>query len=112
LTSAELPVTRGRVISRAVFDRQTVHVADLTAEEDEFPEGSAHAKRAGHRTTLATPLLRDGVSLGAILIRRLEVRPFSDRQIKLLETFADQAVIAINNVGLFRTGADANRGAD
>ena len=71
------PLNRARVVTRAVFDRRTIHVHDLQAEADEFPEGSAHAKRAGHRTTLATPLLREGVPLGAILIRRLEVRPFS-----------------------------------
>ena len=95
------PLNRARVVTRAVFDRRTIYVHDLQAEADEFPEGSAHAKRAGHRTTLATPLLRDGVPLGAILIRRLEVRPFSTKQIKLLETFADQAVIAIENARLF-----------
>ena len=95
------PLNRARVVTRAVFDRRTIDVHDLQAEADEFPEGSAHARRAGHRTTLATPLLRDGVPLGAILIRRLEVRPFSNKQIKLLETFADQAVIAIENAHLF-----------
>jgi GAF domain-containing protein/CheY-like chemotaxis protein len=97
------PITRGWVTGRAVVDRRTVHVHDLLAESDEeYPIGRETQRRTGHRTTLATPLLREGVPLGAILIRRLEVRPFSPKQVTLLETFADQAVIAIENVRLFR----------
>ena len=102
-------IDRQTVSGRAAFERQTVHIRDLSTEDSEFPQGSAHARRDGHRTTLATPLLREGVPLGVILIRRMEVRPFSDRQIKLLETFADQAVIAINNVGLFQEVQARNR---
>ena len=62
----------------------------------------------GVRTTLATPLLRDGVVLGVIHIRRTEVRPFTDKQIKLLEIFGDQAVIAIENVRLFKELQERN----
>jgi PAS domain S-box-containing protein len=95
------PIGRGWVTGRAVVDRRTVHVHDLAAEsEEEFPVGRETQRLFGHRTTLATPLLREGQPLGAILIRRMEVRPFSEKQIKLLETFADQAAIAIENAQL------------
>jgi PAS domain S-box-containing protein len=97
----EVPATRDTVIGRATCDRRTIHVHNLAAEVSEYPVGSTHAKREGHRTTLATPLLREGTPIGVILIRRMEVRPFYDRQIALLETFADQAAIAIEHVRLF-----------
>ena len=97
-----IPIDRDSVTGRAVLDRQPVHVHDLAnTSEAEFPRGLAFARRFGHRTTLATPLLREGVPLGAILIRRMQVQPFSEKQIALLKTFADQAAIAIENVRLF-----------
>jgi PAS domain S-box-containing protein len=96
-----VPVNRDTVTGRAACDRRTIHVHDLAAEESEYPVGSSNAKREGHRTTLATPLLREGTPVGIILVRRMEVRPFSDEQIALIETFADQAVIAIENVRLY-----------
>jgi PAS domain S-box-containing protein len=94
-------VERDTVTGRAACDRRTIHVHDLAAEEAEYPVGSSNAKREGHRTTLATPLLREGISIGVILVRRKEVRPFSTAEISLIETFADQAVIAMENARLF-----------
>ena len=98
---------RGTAAGRAVLDRRTIHVPDLQAEVDEFPEGSAMARSYGYRTTLIVPLLRGAEAIGAIGIRRTEVRPFTDRQIALLETFAAQAVIAIENVRLFNETKEA-----
>ena len=104
-----LPLSRGIPSGRAVVDRQTVHVDDVLLEiETEFPDLRAIQRRSGSRTVLATPLLSKGIPIGAIHLRRMEVRPFSERQIALLKTFADQAVIAIENVRLFKELQERN----
>ena len=103
-------ITRGTPVGRAIIDRQTIHIHDIAEEiETEFPEYRTVQKATGIRTALATPLMRDGVPFGVINIRRTEVRPFTDKQIKLLETFADQAVIAIENARLIHEQQARNR---
>src|SRR5499427_5196382 len=105
-----LPLTRGTVTGRAFLDRRSIHVPDLAAAlETEFPEAASYQKELGFRTTLATPLLSKNVAMGVLTIRRMAVDPFSDKQIATLETFADQAVIAIENTRLFEAEQASKR---
>ena len=106
---AILPITRDWVTGRAFIDRKTVHVHDLASAGEEFPLGQSLATIQGHRTTAATPLMSSGQAIGALVIRRTELRPFSDKQIELVQTFADQAAIAIENVRLFEEVHARNR---
>jgi GAF domain-containing protein len=95
-----VPLERGSVIGRSVLDRQTVHIADVQIRGDEFPVTSEYARRLGFRTGLYVPLMREGAATGVIALRRTEARLFTERQVALLQTFADQAVIAIENTRL------------
>ena len=83
------PIDRDWVSGRAVFDQQPVHVSDLAAAADEYPLGREIARRLGHRTTLAVPLIRQDEAIGCLLLRRLHVQDFEEKQIELLKTFAD-----------------------
>ena len=108
-TAEARSITREIAAGRAVIDRQTIHVHDIRAAKDQgFRYGAAFGYGES-RTLLAVPLLRESMAIGVILIRRFQVRPFLDRQIALLQTFADQAVIAIENVRLFKELNDRNR---
>ena len=94
-------INRKWVTGRAVLECKTINLLDLQSLESEYPEGFAIAKEHGHRSVLVVPLTRERIAIGAILIRRLEVKPFTAKQIELLTAFADQASIAIENVRLF-----------
>jgi GAF domain-containing protein/two-component sensor histidine kinase len=99
---------RGGVSGRALKERRTIHVHDLMAEQAEFPGAKEFGVAVGVRTSLAVPLLREGEAIGLIHIRRLKVQPFTNSQIRLVEIFADQAVIAIENVRLFKEIEERN----
>src|SRR6516162_681207 len=98
--AGSLPLVRDYPSGRAVLDKQTVHIADLQTQADEFPLGNKLAQRWGFRTVLSVPLMREGVAIGAIALRRKEAQLFTERQVTLLQTFADQAVVAIENAHL------------
>jgi signal transduction histidine kinase len=95
------------VVGRAIREGKVVQIADVLADSEyTFREA---AKIGGVRTMLGVPLLREGAPIGAIALQRTSVRPFTAKQIELVETFADQAVIAIENVRLFDEIQDKNR---
>ena len=102
------PLGRGWVAGRAVLEGRAIHIEDLLAvPREEYPVSHELRDRAGHRTLLSVPLMRERRALGAISLRRMEMRPFTQKQITLLQTFADQAAIAIENVRLFNETREA-----
>jgi GAF domain-containing protein len=104
-----VPLDRSTVTGRAICDLQPVHIADLQNAGDEFPLGREVAIKFGTRTILSVPLIREGRALGAIMVRRAEVRPFEEKHIAILKAFADQAAIAIENVRLFEAEQQRTR---
>jgi GAF domain-containing protein len=104
-----LPVERGHgtATGRALLEGRVIHVADVLADPDYT---WADAQRlGGYRTVVGVPMLREGVAMGVLTLTRSEVRPFTDKQIELVSTFADQAAIAIENVRLFDEIQDKSR---
>jgi two-component system NtrC family sensor kinase len=98
----KLPINRSWVTGRAFVDKVPIHVHDLLSPEGEqFPLSRVTLQQEGYRTVLSVPMLREGESIGVIVLRRSEMHPFSEKQMALLQTFANQAVIAIGNVRLF-----------
>ena len=105
-----VPTTPESVAGRAYVEARTIHVHDMAeAVKTEYPAGRYYQARYGVRTVVCVPLLRDGQAIGVMSLIRLEVRPFTERQIALLETFAAQAVIAIENARLFSELQEANQ---
>src|SRR5205814_10663610 len=101
------PINGDSISGRAILDQRTMHIPDLLAKADQFPLSADIALRYGHRTVVVEPLFREGNPFGTIVLRRLDVRPFADRELALLRTFGDQAAITLENVRLFNETNEA-----
>jgi class 3 adenylate cyclase len=92
---------RGSILGRAILEQRVVHILDVLADPDYALLDLQ--KIGGYRTALSVPMMREGVPIGAIAVARKVVRPFSDSEVRLIETFADFVVVAVENVRLFQT---------
>jgi len=102
-----LPIDPNSISGRALLERRTIQVEDMHSIGADYPLSFDLAHRLGHRTVVVLPLYREGQPVGTILLRRQEVRPFNEREIALLQTFGDQAAIALENVRLFNETKEA-----
>jgi signal transduction histidine kinase/DNA-binding response OmpR family regulator/putative methionine-R-sulfoxide reductase with GAF domain len=108
-----LPLRRTSIAGRTVLERRSIHVEDMLALIDtEYPDVREIQQRIGFRTALNVPLIREGEALGVISLLRTKVSPFNAAEIALVETFADQAVIAIQNVRMFNETKEARAAAE
>ena len=87
---------RASILGRAVIERKTIHVLDVETDR-EYTSSIERQRIGGFHTALGVPLMREGMPIGVLILTRKTVRPFTDKQIELVETFADQAVIAIES---------------
>ena len=102
-----LAVDRGSATGRAVLEGRAIHIPDVLADPEY--RATRYQELAGYRSALSVPLLRDGTTIGTFSLARDEVNPFTDKQIDLVTTFADQAVIAIENTRLFEAEQERTR---
>ena len=103
------PPSRDTVTARSILERSIVHVSDVAAEGVSGASIAFGSMLGGYRTMLAVPMFREGVPIGTISLARREKRPFSEKQVAFIKTFADQAVIAVENVRLFKELQERNR---
>jgi signal transduction histidine kinase len=103
------PIDRNSISGRAILDRKTVQIDDLSSVAAEYPRSADIARRYNHRTVVVMPLFGETEPFGTIVLRRQDVRAFSDRELSLMRTFGDQAAIALQNARLFREIQDKSR---